>query len=417
MRRVFVAGGFVSAFIGKGHPNFIHPKHPEFGKKTNPTLEDYVSMAVNESLKDANVDPAVVDRLAIGNFCGELFCNQGHLGAAVIGANKALMYKPCMRVEGACASGALAVQVCYDAIKAGSDVALAVGAEVQTTQPARVGGDYLARAAHYSRQRKIDDFTFPCLFAKRMKAIQEAGLFTMEDAAHVAAKAYANGNLNPKAHMTKVKMPFEAANTPSDKNPLFLSNAEYKNFLRVSDCSQVSDGASGIVLLSEEGVMKTGRNLSDCIEIIGLGSSVGNLYEDSDPTKMETSASAAAKAYEAAKIKPTDLNVIELHDCFTIAELLEYEALQLAEYGHAKELILSGATTRDGRFPVNTGGGLISCGHPVGATGVKQIFEVYKQMKRRAEKYQLRDIPEFGATLNMGGDDKTAVCTILKNIS
>ena len=416
-RKVFIAGGALTQFIGKGNPNFIDKRHADFGKKTNPTIEELTTQAINDAFKNTGASAKDIDRIAIGNFAGELFVNQGHMGAAAIGAHPDLMNKPSMRVEGACASGALAVQVAYDAIRAGADMALAVGSEVQTTCSARQGGDYLARASHYARQRSIDDFTFPCLFARRMKNIAAAGHFTQEDAALVSVKAYSNGNKNPLAHMNAVKMTLENANTASDKNPNFLSNAEYKNFLRVSDCSQVSDGAAAMILVSEEGAKKLAGKVQ-LAEITALAQATGNLYVDpSDSTRMVSCGAAASRALEAAGIKASDLQVAEVHDCFTIAELLMYEALGIAEYGKAKDLIRSGATALDGRIPVNTGGGLLSFGHPVGATGVKQILELYRQMKGQCGDYQLKKIPELGAALNMGGDDKTAVCTVVRNVA
>lgn len=153
------------------------------------------------------------------------------------------------------------------------------------------------------------------------------------------------------------------------------------------------------------------------VELKSLACATGNLYEDPvDATRMFTSHAAAERALHEAGITPHQLNVAEVHDCFTIAELLMYEALGIAEYGKAKELIRSGATCLDGRIPVNTGGGLLAFGHPVGATGVKQIMEIYRQMKGLCGEYQLKNKPEFGATLNMGGDDKTAVSCVLHNI-
>lgn len=416
-RRVFIVGGALTQFIGKGSPAFIDKKHPDFGKKQNATLEEIITKVTNDALENTKVDPATIDRIAIGNFAGELFSSQGHLGAAVTAAHPKLLNKSSMRVEGACASGALAVQVAYESILAGSDVALAVGAEVQTTVSPRIGGDYLARASHYATQRSIDDFTFPCLFAKRMKSILEAGHFTMEDTARVAAKAYANGNLNPLAHMHKTKVSYEHASTISEKNPNFLSNELYKNYLRITDCSQVTDGGAAIILVSEEGLKKIDSTNKQVVEIKSLACAAGNLYDHTtDPTRMATSGVAAKRAFELAGRKPTEIQVAEVHDCFTIAELLMYEALGLCEYGGAKDLIRSGATSLDGRFPVNTGGGLISFGHPVGATGIKQFMEVYRQMKGQCGGYQLKTVPTFGATLNMGGDDKTAVCAVLQNM-
>ncbi|ESL10382.1 3-ketoacyl-CoA thiolase [Trypanosoma rangeli SC58] len=426
-RRVFIVGGHITPFVGKGSPLFIDKKHPDFGKKANKTLEEFLADSINGALEKTGLSndgrAALVDKLVVGNFLGELFSSQGHLGPAAVGSLKgstSFMNKPAMRVEGACASGGLAVQVAWEALLAGtSQVALVAGVEVQTTVSARVGGDYLARAADYKRQRGLDDFTFPCLFARRMKAIQEAGHFTMEDTAHVVAKAYANGNKNPLAHMHTRKLSLELCTNASERNPNFLGNEMYKPFLRNTDCSQVSDGGAALILASEEGLKKMGISSNDSrlVEIKSLSAAAGNLYEDAaDATRMTTSHTAAQRALALAGVKPSELQVAEVHDCFSIAELLMYEALGIAEYGKAKDIIRNGDTTLEGRIPVNTGGGLLSFGHPVGATGVKQLMEVYRQMKGLCGDYQLKKIPALGATLNMGGDDKTAVSTVLANI-
>ena len=414
-RRTFIIGGSVSPFLGKGNPAFIDKRHPDFGKKENPTLEQLITQSINETLSSSSVDAELVDRVVVGNFAGELFSSQGHLGSAAIGAHPKLLNKPSMRCEGACASGALAMQVGVDAIRSGgADLVLVIGAEVQTTVPPRQGGDFLARASHYSRQRKIDDFTFPCLFAKRMKAIVAANHFSMEDTAMVAVKAYTNGNANPLAHMHSAKHSFQSANFVSERNPLFLANPEYKDYLRISDCSQVTDGAASIILASEEGMKRVSRSTLRCAEIKALVCATGNLYVDpSDMTRLQTCTVAAHRALEEAKISALDLQVAEVHDCFTIAEILMYEALGIAPYGKGRDLINNGDTGLGGRIPVNTGGGLLSFGHPVGATGVKQVLELYRQMHNMCGEYQMKRSPTIGAALNMGGDDKTAVCTVL----
>ena len=265
-RRAFVVGGHITRFLGSRHPDFIYKKHPDFGVRSNPSLEDYIAEAVSGTL--ANVDASVVDKCFIGNFVGELFSSQGHLGAAVIGSHPSLMYKPSMRVEGACASGGLAFACALDSIQAGSDVALVVGAEVQTTAPARTGGDYLARASHYARERALDDFVFPAVFARRTKggpppdpsparvhcgarsaerrrraaalaAYTEAYGLAPEVLGQLSAKAYANANLNPLAHMHHVTMDADAASYESPTNPCFLGNEEFRPFMKMSDCSQV----------------------------------------------------------------------------------------------------------------------------------------------------------------------------------
>jgi len=415
-RRAYIVGGYISSFIGKGHPDFVHPKHPDHGKRTNPTIEDYVTNAVKGALDATGVPAKAIQRAVIGNFAGELFTRQGHLGAAVVGAHEDLRFIPSMRVEGACASGGLAFASCVQAIQAGEDVCLAVGAEVQTTVSPREGGDYLATASHYSRQRKIDDFTFPALFARRIKAYTTKYGVTYEDLSRVSVKAYGNGNLNPKAHMQRVKMTLEQASHASDKNPNFLSNPDLNPYLRISDCSQVSDGSAALIVMSEEGLRKHNIPKDRAIEVLTVSVATDNLYVDRDATAMETTKAAAQRAYAAAGLKPSQMKIAEVHDCFTMAEVLMYEALGFAEHGEGTKRLAAGDFNLDGKVPVNTGGGLIAFGHPVGATGVKQIMEVYNQMKGKADKYQVKHTIDYGITANMGGDDKTCVVGLYKNL-
>lgn len=413
-RKVFVLGGANTTFLGKFHPDFIWKGHPDFGKRDNPSIEDHVREAALAALADAGLQPRDVQKGYVGNFTGELFVNQGHLGAVLASAHPDLRGKPFMRVEGACASGALALTAAIDSVCAGVDVALVVGAEVQTTVNAKVGADYLARAAHYRTQREIDPFTFPALFARRMKAYMAAFGLEPGDVAKVVASAYANASKNPKAHMRTVKMSVEQAREASDKNPLFLENPELKPFLKVSDCSQVSDGGSAVVLVSEAGLRKAGKTPADAVEVVAYGHATGPIEGPPDLLEMEVTRAAAQEAYEAAGLGPKDIGVAEVHDCFSIAQLLAVEALGFAGRGEAKKLIDEGAMTLGGRLPVNTGGGLMAFGHPVGATGVKQAVEVSRQLLGRCGDYQVASKPKVGLAQNMGGDDRTAVVTIFR---
>ncbi|MEC8381171.1 MAG: hypothetical protein VXZ96_12655 [Myxococcota bacterium] len=411
IRRAFVAGGGCSSFIGKFHPDFIWKKHPDFGTKENPTYSDYIKMVVDDLIKTTGVNPEDVDRLYLGNFVGELFVNQGHMGAALAGAHPAFDGKPAARLEAACASGGLAMLAGLDAIAAGADIVLVAGVEIQTTASARAGGDYLARASDYVRQRSIDDFTFPALFARRVKACYEAYGLSEEDLSHTAVKAYANGNKNPLAHMKAVKMDFEGAMT----SPKFLSNEDLQPYMRMSDCSQVSDGATALLLVSEKGLAKIGMSQSDAVEVVGRGHAVGSLFKDSDPTVLTNSSKAVQQAYHSAGVGVEDISVAEVHDCFTVTELLMMEAMGLCKKGEAGATLRSGATGIDGTLPINTGGGLVAFGHPVGATGVKQALEIFRQMKGQCGEYQIQNQPKYGLTINMGGDDRTAVSLVLKN--
>jgi acetyl-CoA acyltransferase len=332
-RRAFVVGGAHTPFIGKGHPDFIWKRHPDFGKRQNPTYDILLKAAVDGLIEDTGLNPELVDRLYLGNFTGELFVNQGHMGSALVGTNAAFSGKPAARLEGACASGGLALLAGLDAIAAGADIVLVAGVEVQTTVSARIGGDYLARASDYARQRSIDDFTFPALFARRTKAYREHFGVLEEDIGRVAVKAYGNANKNPNAHMKAASMSFEKAAKAGDRNVCFIGNEELHPYIKMSDCSQVSDGASALLLVSENGLKKLQKTESDAAEVIGRGHAVGSLFVDGDFTQLSNSKLAAEKAYASAGLTADAIDVAEVHDCFTVTEMMMYEAMGFAVPG------------------------------------------------------------------------------------
>lgn len=415
-RPVYIAAQAITPFIGKGNPHFIMKGHPDFGSKDNPTLEDHISRVVRQLLDETGMDASLIQRGYIGNFAGELFSHQGHLGAMVARADARLAGIGFARVEAACASGGVGLVNAIESIQAGLDVVLVLGAEVQTTVRAREGADYLARAAHYATERAIDDFTFPALLTRRAKAYKDAYDLTDHDLAHFAVKAYSNANRNPLAHMHAVKMTLEQAATASDTNPHILQNPELKPHLKVSDCSQVSDGAAALLLVSDAGLRKLGRSKADCVRVRSYGFCTNPLGQVQDLLRLGTAAAAAAEAMQDGGITPQDVQVAEVHDCFTIAELMMYEAIGFAEQGKGKALLLSGRTSLEGDIPVNTGGGLVGFGHPVGATGVKQVAELYRQMKGLCGEYQVQRELHTGLTVNMGGDDRTVVSTVIENV-
>ena len=413
-RRVFLVGGDHTPFLGKHHPDFIWKGHPDFGKRRNPTIDEHLHRAALAALRRAGVPPSAVQKGYVGNFTGEIFAQQGHLGAVLAAAHPDLALKPFSRVEGACASGGLALTAGVDAISAGNDVVLVTGVEVQTTLSAKDGADALARAAHYPTERSLDSFTFPCMFARRMRAYCERYGVTPQDVAAVVLKAYDNASKNPYAHMRAFKMTAENARAASEKNPQFLENPEYKDWIKVSDCSQVSDGASAAVLMSERGLSSHGLKRDQAIEIAAYGHTTAPLDGERDYTALTTTAAAAREAYRDAGVGPADVRIAEVHDCFSIAEVEMYEALGFAAPGHGLDLVKDGTVLLTGRLPVNTGGGLMAFGHPVGATGVKQAVEIWRQMKGLAGDYQVTGDRSIGLAANMGGDDRTAVVTVFR---
>ncbi|MCB9527863.1 MAG: beta-ketoacyl synthase N-terminal-like domain-containing protein [bacterium] len=415
-RPVYVIGGAHSPFLGKPRKDFVTHRHPDHGKRHNPGLEDHLAVALRGAFAATGVDPTAVQKAWLSNFLGERFCDQGHMGALLPRVEPGLDGIPIVRVEAACASGAAAITAAIDAIGAGCDVALAVGVEIETNVGGRDGVEHMALAAHYREQRGLDTFLFPHLFARRAKAYKETYGATEEDLARVVAKAYGNARRNPLALNRDAEMDFARAMTVDRHNNHFLDDATLRPHIRLSDCTQFTDGASAVLLASEEGLRRLEIPRERCTEIASYGFTVAALGAETDPTRMHNVARAAAIAYDAAGVTPDDIALAEVHDCFSIAELQMYEALGLCGEGKAPDLLVGGATAIDGRLPVNPGGGLLGFGHPIGATGIKQVVEVWRQMKRRCGDYQIPGTPETAVTANLGGDDRTAVVMVHRDL-
>lgn len=413
-RDTYIAAVHITPFLGKGHPDFIWKGHPDFGKRENPDLEGFLTLALH-GLFAQGFDPKLVSRGYVGNFAGELFNKQGHLGAMVARAVPELAGVGIGRTEAACASGGVALVAAAEAVSAGHDVVLVAGAECQTTVRAREGAEYLARAAHFAEERGIDEFTFPALFARRAKAYHQTYGMPYSELAHFTAKAMGNARKNPLAHMVANDWTFDKASNGGDDNPYFLANEELKSSLKLSDCSQVTDGGAALLLASAEGLKALGLDPSSAVKLRSYHLSTNALGRPVDPLRMESAAQAFQHTFADGKVAVGDLGVAEVHDCFTIAELLMMEAMGLEKPGQGVEAVKSGKTHLEGSLPVNTGGGLLGFGHPVGATGVKQVAEVFRQMKGQCGDYQVAKTPSLGVVANMGGDDRTCFVGLFEN--
>jgi acetyl-CoA acyltransferase len=415
-RRAFVVGGAHTDFLGRGHPRWVHPK-AIVGQGANPTLEQLLHAASRDALVAAGAAADQVDRVVVSNFLGECFARQGHLSAMAVGAHPNLDGKPSLRVEGACASGGLAVATAVDALQAGADVVLVVGAEVETNVPGRDGVEYMAYAAHVEKQRHLAFALFPHLFARRARAYKEAFGATHADTARVVVKAYGNAGRNPLALKQACRVTLEEVLAPSDANRAFLEDADLAPHARTLECTDFTDGASALILASEAGLRRLGASAAACTEIVGIGVSVRDLAGEADPTALHNVAHAARMAWEAGGLGPEDVEVAEVHDCFAITELQAVEALGLCPLGEAGRLLRDGVTALGGRVPVNPGGGLLGFGHPIGATGVKQVVEVWRQATGRCGDYQMTRRPRVGVTANLGGDDRSAVVMVHRSAS
>jgi acetyl-CoA C-acetyltransferase/acetyl-CoA acyltransferase len=393
--------------MGSGRNEF-HPKKPR------PGLEGYIKEAGQGVIAQIN-DAANIDEGVIGNFMAARFNKQGNIPGFIPMINPALKYKPCTRTEGACGSGGLALFTSMKSILSDvSDTVLCLGVEVQNTVKAIYGADILGGAGHYASQRKAGHaYFFPSKFSDRAAAYMAK--FGKENVRKAMAQWYVNAienaRRNPKAQ--------EYHNTNPDLFAAGMANPNpqaFCNDINVCDCSKVSDGASGLIFASEEGLTKLGVDKSKAVKIYGWGQAENDLTkEPEDLTRLDTSAQAAKRAYEMAGIGPKDISVLEVHDCFTITGLLMMEATGFAEYGHGWEFVLAGKTKLDGEIPTNPTGGLVGFGHYTGGTGVRQAVDLLHQLTGQAGANQVKIDPErpYGMMISMGGNDRTVTALIV----
>jgi acetyl-CoA acetyltransferase len=389
-------------------------------KKEGKTIRHVIAEAGKKAIEDAKIDPGEIQAAAVGNFNAGQFTKQLHLGAFIPEVDPKLHGIPTMHTEAACASGALSVLLGAQWIAGGfHDAVLVVGAEQQKTMSSVDGSDVLGAAADYHVEKpEYGDFMFPKLFGKIAEIyIQKYGA-SPDDLAAVAYKNYAHARLNPMAQMREANLTYSDASQVSEKNPSVAPP------LRVSDCSQITDGAAALVLVSGKFLEQHGLDKSKYPQLLGFGHTTDFLaLEKKDAPTFSTARKAAEQAFKMANLKPRDMSGAEVHDCFSITEIVAYEILGLAEPGKGAELAKSGATALpqvrgehvsgkiDFEIPVNAGGGLIGDGHPVGATGVRQVYEAYQQLTNQAGARQVPNAKRY-LTFNMGGSLTTSVAMI-----
>jgi acetyl-CoA C-acetyltransferase len=407
-KKIYACAGFYTMSLGTGRKEF-HPKKPR------PGVEHYIKEAGLGSIAQVK-NPENIDEGVIGNFVAERFCHQGNLGGFFPVVHETFLYKPCIRVEGACDSGGLALVTAIKTILADlADSVLCIGVEVQNSVKAIYGADYLAAAGWYSGERKNGHaYFFPDQFSQRAGAcFDKFGFETFRPGmAQWYVNAIENARKNPKAQ--------EYHNRNSDLYGTGMISPNPKAFcehINVFDCSKVSDGGAAMIFASDEGLKKLGVDLKDAVEVIAYAQVQDNLTTPPpDMTKLTTCGIAAKRAYERANIGPKDLGVLDVHDCFTVAGVLAVEAAGFAGYGEGADFVKDGNTRLDGVIPTNTSGGLIGYGHPTGATGVRQAVDVVHQLSGKAGDYQVNissDRP-YGMMSSMGGNDKTVVAMVFK---
>jgi len=347
-----------------------------------------------------NLDPVKdVEALFVGHM-GESYEHQGHTGPTV--ADWAgLLPKPAMRLESACASSGAALRTGIFAILSGlHDIVLVGGVEKMTHRKTSEVTEFLAMASDFPFEQ-WHGITFPGLYALMATAHMHKYGTTEEQMAMVAVKNHHNGVLNPKAHMQR-EVTLERA----------MASRVIAWPLKLYDCSLITDGASCLILTRPD----LAKKFTDTpVHITGSGqaSDAVGLYEREELTTLQAGRLAGQEAYKMAGVTPKDLDVAEVHDCFTIAEIIAYEDLGLCKPGKGGSLVEEGVTTLDGDIPVNTSGGLKSKGHPVGATGVAQAYEIYLQLTRQAKRRQVSEA-ETGLSHNVGGSGATATVHIYR---
>ena len=378
-------------------------------KKEGKTIRHIILDAARAAIADAKIDPSEIQSGVVGNFASGLYTRQLHLGAFLVEVDPKLRGLPTMHVEAACASGGVAVLTAAQQIMGGlRDVVLVVGAEQQKTMAPAQGADVLAAAGDYhSETPQYGEHMFPKLFARIAQLYEKRYGLTEEQLAQVAFKNHAHARLNPLAQMRDSTLSLKEACTASETNPRFAPP------LKVTDCSQITDGAAALVLCSERFIKRMTQRQR--VRLLGYGHATDYLpLAAKDAPDFSIPRKAAEQAYSMAGVRPRDIQGAEVHDCFSISEIVAYEILGFADPGQGAKLAESGATSllAQGSAPiVNAGGGLIGDGHPVGATGVRQVVEAYSQLTEDAGQRLIKDLKHF-LTFNMGGSMTTSVVAI-----
>ncbi|MGE0233631.1 MAG: acetyl-CoA acetyltransferase [Flavobacteriaceae bacterium] len=378
--------------------------HTPFGKQDAETVESLITRVAGEAMAHAGLEPADIDEIVLGHFNGG-FSAQEFTASLVLQTSPDLRFKPTTRVENACATGSAAIHQGLKSIAAGkARTVLVVGVEQMTTTPGPEIGNILLKAS-YLPEDKDTEAGFAGVFGKIANLYFQRWGDQSDALARIAAKNHRNGVENPYAQMRK-DFGYEFCRTESDKNPYVAGP------LKRTDCSLVSDGAAALVLAD----MPTSLRARRAIAFRGAAHVQDFLpMSKRDILKFEGGAKAWQMALAEAGVTLGDLSFVETHDCFTIAELIEYEAMGLVPEGRGATAILEGMTEPDGKLPVNLSGGLKAKGHPIGATGVSMHVLTAKQLAGEAAGLQHAN-PKLGGIYNMGGAAVANYVSILERV-
>ena len=375
--------------------------------------------AVVGGLGTTGIVPEQIDVGHVGNFAAELYAMQGHLGAFLVDVDPAFSGLPTGRHEAACASGSIAALAAAAEIEAGRyHCALVVGVEQMKTVSPAVGGDYLGTAAWYEREAKGVEFPFPKLFGRLGDEYDKRYGLDDKYLARISAINYDNARRNPKAQTRTWYMNEEHANHADSYNAVIGGR------IKVSDCSQVTDGAVSLIVASEafatKWAQRRGIPLASVPRLLGWGHHTAPLTFDAKVAEsreqtyvLPQTRRAITDAYKRAGLADCwGLDGIETHDCFTTSEYMAIDHFGLTKPGESWKAVEEGVIALGGKLPINPSGGLIGCGHPVGATGVRQLLDAYLQTTGQAGGYQI-DGARTIATLNIGGSGTTSCVFIV----
>ena len=385
--------------------NIIGWGHNKFGRNDTQSTEDMIAEVVSEAISHAQVDPKDIDNIVVGTF-NNGFQKQDFHGALPAINCEVLKHVPSLRVENACATGSAAIHTALNSIEAKrSKLNLVVGVEKMTDRSTKEAGDILLGASYRKEEDKIDG-GFAGVFAQITDTYFQRYGDQTKYLSKIAAKNHKNGALNPYAHM-QVDLGFDFCNKVSEKNPLVAPP------LKRSDCSMISDGAAALIIADDELALEAERVISFKARV-----QMNDLMPMSkrDKTEFRGASLSWKKALSDAQVNLMDLSFVETHDCFTIAELIEYEAMGLTQRGEGYKVLEEGTVYKDGKLPINPSGGLKAKGHPVGATGVSQHVMACMQLVGEAKDMQIKDA-SLGGIFNMGGSAVANYVSILERKS
>ena len=385
--------------------NIIGWGHNKFGRNDTQTTEDMISEVVSEAISHAQVDPKDIDNIVVGTF-NNGFQKQDFHGALPAINCEVLKHVPSLRVENACATGSAAIHTALNSIEAKrSKLNLVVGVEKMTDRSTKEAGDILLGASYRKEEDKIDG-GFAGVFAQITDTYFQRYGDQTKYLSKIAAKNHKNGAVNPYAHM-QVDLGFDFCNKVSEKNPLVAPP------LKRSDCSMISDGAAALIIADDYLALEAERAVSFKARV-----QMNDLMPMSkrDKTEFRGASLSWKKALSDAQVNLMDLSFVETHDCFTIAELIEYEAMGLTQRGEGYKVLEEGTVYKDGKLPINPSGGLKAKGHPVGATGVSQHVMACMQLVGEAKDMQITNA-SLGGVFNMGGSAVANYVSILERKS